>query len=325
MRIGIDIMGGDYAPQATVKGAVLARTELDSSVELVLIGDSTEIHSLLKEYKADFSQFTIIHASDVIGMGDNPTRAIVQKPDSSISVGFKLLKEGEIDSFASAGNSGAMLVGAVLSVKTIPGIIRPCLSSIIPKENGGLGFFLDVGANADCKPEMLQQFAIIGSLMAEYVYHIPKPKVGLMNIGEEDEKGNALTKESFPLIKNLKDINFVGNVEGRDLFNDKTDVIVCDGFTGNIILKLAESFYFLLRKHHFNNDYFERFNYENYGGTPILGINKPVIIGHGISNAKTIKNMILFSKEVIEARLAEKIAEELTRESIMLTPVKNGE
>lgn len=325
MKIGIDIMGGDYAPRETVKGAVLARAELDSSVELVLIGDSTEIHSLLKEYKADVSQFTLVHAGDVIGMGDNPTRAVVQKPDSSISVGFRLLKDGEIDSFASAGNSGAMLVGAVLSVKTIPGIIRPCLSSIIPKENGGLGFFLDVGANADCKPEMLQQFAIIGSLMVEYVYHIPAPKVGLMNIGEEDEKGNTLVKESFPLIKNLKDINFVGNVEGRDLFNDKTDVIVCDGFTGNIILKLAESFYFLLRKHHFNNDYFERFNYENYGGTPILGINKPVIIGHGISNAKTIKNMILFSKEVIDARLAEKIAEELTRESIMLTPVKNGE
>jgi glycerol-3-phosphate acyltransferase PlsX len=325
MKIGIDIMGGDYAPQETVKGAVLARAQFDSSVELVLIGDSTEIHSLLKEYKADVSEFTIVHANDVIGMGDNPARAVIQKPDSSISIGFRMLKDGEIDSFASAGNSGAMLVGAVLSVKTIPGIIRPCLSSIIPKENGGLGFFLDVGANADCKPEMLQQFAIIGSLMAEYVYHIPKPKVGLMNIGEEDEKGNTLVKESFPLIKNLKDINFIGNVEGRDLFNNKTDVIVCDGFTGNVILKLAESFYFLLRKHHFNNDYFERFNYENYGGTPILGINKPVIIGHGISNAKTIKNMILFSKEVIDARLAEKIAEELTRESIILTPVKNGE
>jgi phosphate acyltransferase len=325
MKIGIDIMGGDYAPQETVRGAVLARNELPSSVELVLIGDSIEIHKLLKEYKADESQFTIVHANDVIGMGDNPARAVVQKPESSISIGFRMLKDGEIDSFASAGNSGAMLVGSVLSVKTIPGIIRPCLSSIIPKENGGLGFFLDVGANADCKPEMLQQFAIIGSLMAEYVYHIPKPKVGLMNIGEEDEKGNTLTKESFPLIKNLKDINFVGNVEGRDLFNDKTDVIVCDGFTGNVILKLAESLYFLLRKHHFNNEYFERFNYENYGGTPVLGINKPVIIGHGISNAKTIKNMILFSKEVIDARLAEKISEELTRESIVLTPVKNGE
>lgn len=325
MKIGIDIMGGDYAPKETVRGAVLARSELPSSVQLVLIGDSKEIHKLLKEYQADESQFTIVHASDVIGMGDNAAKAFVQKADSSISIGFRMLKDGEIDSFASAGNSGAMLVGSVLSVKMIPGIIRPCLSSIIPKENGGLGFFLDVGANADCKPEMLQQFAIIGSLMAEYVYHIPKPKVGLMNIGEEDEKGNALTKESFPLIKNLKDINFVGNVEGRDLFNDKTDVIVCDGFTGNVILKLAESLYFLLRKHHFNNEYFERFNYENYGGTPVLGINKPVIIGHGISNAKTIKNMILFSKEVIDARLAEKISEELTRESIVLAPVKNGE
>ena len=325
MKIGIDIMGGDYAPQETVKGAVLARRELNGSVELVLIGDSEEIHSLLKEYKADVSQFTIVPSRGVIGMGENPTRAIVQKPESSISIGFKMLKEGAIDSFASAGNSGAMLVGAVLSVKTIPGIIRPCLSSFIPKENGGLGFFLDVGANADCKPEMLQQFAIIGSLMAEHVYHIPQPKVGLMNIGEENEKGNALMKESFPLIKNLKDINFIGNVEGRDLFNDKADVIVCDGFTGNIILKLAESFYGLLRKYHFSNDYFERFNYENYGGTPILGINKPVIIGHGISNAKTIMNMILFSKEVIEARLASKISEELTRESAALATVKNGE
>jgi glycerol-3-phosphate acyltransferase PlsX len=323
MKIGIDIMGGDYAPQETVRGAVLSRAELPSSVELVLIGDRIEIHKLLKEYKADESQFTIVHASDVIGMGDNPARAVVQKPDSSISVGFRLLKDGEIDSFASAGNSGAMLVGAVLSVKMIPGIIRPCLSSIIPKENGGLWFFLDVGANADCKPEMLQQFAIIGSLMAEYVYHIPKPKVGLMNIGEEDEKGNTLTKESCPLIKNLKDINFVGNVEGRDLFNDKTDVIVCDGFTGNVILKLAESFYFLLRKHHFNNDYFERFNYENYGHT-VLGINKPVIIGHGISNAKTIKNMILFSKEVIDARLRKNLRRTHPR-IIVLVPVKNGE
>lgn len=325
MKIGIDVMGGDYAPKETVRGAVLSRAELPDSVELVLIGDSIEIHKLLQEYKADTTQFTIVHSASVIGMGDNPAKAFVQKPDSSISIGFRMLKAGEIDSFASAGSSGAMLAGSVLSIKMIPGIIRPCLSSIIPKENGGLGFFLDVGANADCKPEMLQQFAIIGSLMAEYVYHIPKPKVGLMNIGEENEKGNALTKESFPLIKNLKDINFVGNVEGRDLFNDKTDVIVCDGFTGNIILKLAESFYFLLRKHHFNNDYFERFNYENYGGTPVLGINKPVIIGHGISNAKTIKNMILFSKEVIDARLAEKISEELTRESIGLVPVKNGE
>ncbi|HLG36236.1 MAG TPA: phosphate acyltransferase PlsX [Bacteroidia bacterium] len=325
MKIGIDVMGGDYAPQETVRGAVLSRAELPDSVELVLIGDSIEIHKLLKEYKADTTQYTIVHANDVIGMGDNPARAVVQKPDSSISIGFRMLKDGEIDSFASAGNSGAMLVGAVLSVKMIPGIIRPCLSSIIPKENGGLGFILDVGANADCKPEMLQQFAIIGSLLAEYVYHIPKPKVGLMNIGEEDEKGNTLSKESFQLIKNLKDINFVGNVEGRDLFNDKTDVIVCDGFTGNVILKLAESFYFLLRKHHFNNDYFERFNYENYGGTPVLGVNAPVIIGHGISNAKTIKNMILFSKEIIDARLSEKISEELTRESIVLAAVKNGE
>jgi len=325
MKIGIDVMGGDYAPKETVRGAVLARAEMPPADELVLIGDSTEINKLLQEYKADTAQFTIVHAATAIGMGDNAAKAFVQKPDSSISIGFKMLKAGEIDSFASAGNSGAMLAGAVLSIKLIPGIIRPCLSSIIPKENGGLGFFLDVGANADCKPEMLQQFAIIGSLMAEYVYHIPKPKVGLMNIGEEKEKGNTLTKESFPLISNLKDINFVGNVEGRDLFNDKTDVIVCDGFTGNIILKLAESLYFLLRKHHFNNEYFERFNYENYGGTPVLGINKPVIIGHGISNAKTIKNMILFSKEVIDARLAEKISAELTRESIGLAAVKNGE
>jgi glycerol-3-phosphate acyltransferase PlsX len=209
-----------------------------------------------------------------------------------------------------------MLVGSMFSIKPIAGIIRPCISSVIPKVKGGWGMFLDVGVNADCKPEVLQQFAMLGTVFAQNIYHLPNPKVGLMNIGEEEEKGNLLMKETHQLLKETKDINFIGNVEGRDLFNDKADVIVCDGFTGNVILKLAESFYDLLKNNDIHNEYFDRFNYENYGGTPVLGINSTVIIAHGISKAKAIKNMILLSQECVEAKLAEKIAQVLSKEIV---------
>src|SRR5204862_3287480 len=182
----------------------------------------------------------------------------------------------------------------------IPGILRPCISSLVPKENGSWGLILDVGVNADCKPELLQQFALLGTVYAKNILHFKNPKIGLMNIGEEEEKGNLLMKETHQVLKELKDIRFIGNVEGRDLFNDKADVIVCDGYTGNVILKLAESFYDLIKKNNLHSEYFDRFNYENYGGTPILGINSEVIIAHGISKAKAIKNMILLSKEVVD-------------------------
>ncbi|WP_293790068.1 phosphate acyltransferase PlsX [uncultured Pedobacter sp.] len=307
MKIGLDIMGGDYAPKAIVLGAIAAHQSLNAGEHLVLIGDTEQIKPILAEEGFNPDHFEYVHTDEVIGMGEHPTKAIVQKPNSSIAVGFNLLKEGKIDSFASAGNSGAMLVGAVFSVKTIPGIIRPCLCTILPKIKGGTGLLLDVGANADCKPDILLQFGVLGSLYAENLLQINDPKVALMNIGEEDEKGNMLSMATFPLMKETRLFNFVGNVEGRDLFNDKADVIVCDGFTGNVMLKLAESFYVLTIKKGLKDEFFDRFNYEQYGGSPVLGVNAPVVIGHGISSPLAVKNMVLQSREMITTGLVEKI------------------
>ncbi|QNN41299.1 phosphate acyltransferase PlsX [Pedobacter roseus] len=307
MKIGLDIMGGDYAPKAIVLGAIAAHQSLNAGEHLVLIGDTEQIKPILAEEGFNPDHFEYVHTDEVIGMGEHPTKAIVQKPNSSIAVGFNLLKEGKLDSFASAGNSGAMLVGAVFSVKTIPGIIRPCLCTILPKIKGGTGLLLDVGANADCKPDILLQFGVLGSLYAENLLQINDPKVALMNIGEEDEKGNMLSMATFPLMKETDLFNFVGNVEGRDLFNDKADVIVCDGFTGNVMLKLAESFYVLTIKKGLKDEFFDRFNYEQYGGSPVLGVNAPVVIGHGISSPLAVKNMVLQSREMITTGLVEKI------------------
>jgi glycerol-3-phosphate acyltransferase PlsX len=307
MKIGIDIMGGDFAPDATISGVALAYNELPGDVKLVLIGDEEQIRAGFSANGADVTKFEIVPTTEVIGMGEHPTKAFTQKPNSSIAVGFQLLKEGKIDGFASNGNTGAMLVGSMFSVKTVPGVIRPCITSILPKENGGKGLILDVGTNADCKPDVLYQFAVLGSLFAEHVYGIPTPKVALLNIGEEPEKGNLVSQAAHALMKDSRDFNFVGNVEGRDLFNDAADVIVCDGFTGNIVLKSAEAFYTLIRKKGVKDSYFDRFNYENYGGTPVLGINSTVMIGHGISNSKAVKNMLLLTKDIIEANLSDKI------------------
>ncbi|TKC04176.1 phosphate acyltransferase PlsX [Pedobacter frigoris] len=307
MKIGLDIMGGDYAPKANVLGAIAAHPLLSPDEQIVLIGDTQQIKPLISENGFDPDLFEYVHTEEVIGMGEHPTKAILQKPNSSIAVGFNLLKDGKLDSFASAGNSGAMLVGAVFSVKTIPGIIRPCLTTFLPKLSGGVGLMLDVGANADCKPDVLLQFGVLGSLYAEYVMQINNPKVALMNIGEEDEKGNMLSLATFPLMKDTNLFNFVGNVEGRDLFNEKADVIVCDGFTGNVMLKLAESFYVLTLKRGLKDEFFDRFNYENYGGSPVLGVNAPVVIGHGISSPTAVKNMILQSRDMITTGLVGKI------------------
>jgi glycerol-3-phosphate acyltransferase PlsX len=307
MKIAIDIMGGDFAPAATVAGAVLAQKELPAGIKVVMIGDSALIKGELDKLKISPSDFEIVHAPDVIGMGEHPTRAFSQKTNSSIFTGFKLLKEGKIHAFASAGNSGAMMVGAMYTIKTIPGVIRPSISTVIPRENGAVGLILDVGINADCKPDVLYQFGVLGSLYAENVYKIKDPKVGLLNIGEEAEKGNLVTQATYNLMKETKDFNFIGNVEGRDILSDRADVIVCEGFTGNVILKSAEAFYTIMRKRKLLDDYFGRFNYENYGGTPILGVNGSVIIGHGISNDIAVKNMLLLAKDVAETDLAGKI------------------
>ena len=300
-------MGGDNSPDATLKGAYLASQYLSKEETIVLVGNEKLAKSWFKSNNIDSSVFEFVHADEVISMNEHATKALRKKTNNSISIGFNALKNKEIDVFSSAGNSGAMLVGSMFSIGPIKGVIRPSITSVLPKKNGGVGLILDVGVNADCKPDVLFQFAILGSLFAENVYNIQKPKVGLLNIGEEKGKGNLLTQSTYQLLEDNEDINFVGNVEGRDLFNDKADVIVCDGFTGNVVLKLAESFYSLINQKNIKDDYFDRFNYEIYGGTPVLGVDGNVLIGHGISNANAIKNMILLGKDLINSNLNSKI------------------
>lgn len=307
MKIGLDIMGGDFAPNKCLEGAVLALNAISSDIKIVLIGDKEIALKYFEEHKIDPNLFDYVHTTQVIEMAEHPTKAFSQKPQSSIAVGFKLLKEKQIDAFASSGNTGAMLVGSMFSVKAIPGVIRPCITTILPKLSGGYGVMLDVGTNADCKPDVLYQFGILGSIYAKEVFKINNPKVGLLNIGEEPEKGNLVAQSAYNLMKETKDFNFIGNVEGRDLFGDKVDVVVCDGFVGNIVLKTAEAFYRLIMKRQRSDDYFDKFNYELYGGTPILGVNSTVMIGHGISSALAFKNMVLLARDVAEAKLDEKI------------------
>lgn len=309
MKIGIDIFGGDFAPDANIDGAILAQKELPQDTKLVLIGDQDAILSCLSLRNVDPEGFDIVHAPDIITMHDHPTRAIPQKPNSSISVGFDLLSKKEINAFASTGNTGAMLVGSMYKIHTIPGIIRPCITSTIPTIDGGQSILLDVGSNADCKPDVLYQFALLGSIYSKSVYGNDKPKVGLLNIGEEESKGNLLTIATYKLLAESDDVDFVGNIEGRDIFSGIADVIVCDGFTGNIVLKEAEGIYTLMKKRGIKDAYFDRFNYENYGGTAILGVQGNVIIGHGISNDIAVKNMILHSYEVAKSGLSNKINE----------------
>ncbi len=309
-KIGVDILGGDYAPEATVKGAILAQKELPSDTKLVLIGDEQKIKEIAKQKNFDTSVWEIVHTVEFIGMGEYPAKAYQQKPNATIPVGFNLLQSGEIDGFASAGSTGAMMVGAMMVIKVIEGVIRPSIATFIPSGTDIPSLILDVGINPDTRPDVLYQYGILGSLYAEHVLNIKSPRVALLNIGSEEEKGNLLTKAAYPVFKESKDFNFYGNIEGHDLFsNEKADVIVCDGFVGNVVLKEAEAFYHLIKKRNVTDPYFEEFNYENYGGTPILGVNSVAIIGHGISNDIAIKNMILQTCHVVEAGLIDKIKE----------------
>jgi glycerol-3-phosphate acyltransferase PlsX len=311
MRIGLDIMGSDHGPAVPVRGALMAQRELPADVRLVLIGDQPRILALLAAEGADPSAFDIVPSQDDIAMSDNPTKAFQAKPRSSISVGFQLLKEGRIDAFASTGNTGAMLVGSVFILKPITGVIRPCIPTLVPKEGGGVGVLLDVGANADCKADVLTQFGLLGALLAQHVYHVPEPKVALLNIGEEEKKGDILRQSTYELMKEQRQYRFVGNVEGRDIFDPKADVMVCDGFTGNVVLKVIEGFHDLLEGHGVNDPFLHRFNYENYGGLPVLGVNGNVIIGHGISNDIAIKSMVMAAQEVVLSKLNDRIREAL--------------
>jgi len=307
MKFGLDVMGGDFAPEATIDGAIMARQELSPTDQIVLIGDEEIIRALLTNKKTDPETFQIVNATQTIGMAEKPLKALISKPDSSLSVGFRMLKTRKIHAFASAGNSGAAMVGAMYSVGSIAGVIRPTTTAHIPQENGGESIILDIGTNPDTKPDVLYQFAILGSIYAKHVLNINNPRVGLLNIGEEEGKGNLLCQSSYQMMKDSKEFNFIGNIEGRDLFKSKADVTVCDGFTGNIVLKQIEAMYRMLQKRNLLDDYFARFNYENYGGSPVLGVNSGVVIGHGISNPVAIKNMILLSKEIVDAKLASKI------------------
>jgi glycerol-3-phosphate acyltransferase PlsX len=311
MKIGIDIMGGDFAPLEAIKGIQQYLQEKEGKAHLYLFGNEEEITPLTAEHSLSSNDYTIVHAPQVIGMHEHPTKALKEKQRSSIAVGFYMLANEKIDAFISAGNTGAMLVGSLYSLKPIEGVIRPTISTIIPKENGGTGLLLDVGLNSDCKPEQLNQFAIMGSVYAQNILGIDNPKVALLNIGEEEGKGNLLAQATYPMLKENKHINFVGNVEGRDLLLDKADVMVCDGFTGNIILKLAESLFEITQRKAIQHEYFDRFNFENYGGTPVLGISKPVIIGHGISKTRSFKNMILVAQKMIEKDIMKKLQTEL--------------
>lgn len=308
LTIGIDMMGGDYAPLEAVKGMSAYLKDAVPDVKLLMIGDEAALRSLAREYLAGMSSYDILHASEVIGMHEHPTRALKEKPHSSISIGFQQLATGSIDAFISAGNTGAMLVGTLFSIKAIEGIIRPTISTIIPMQNGGTGLLLDVGLNADCKPEQLNQFAVMGSVYAREILGIEKPRVGLLNVGEEEGKGNLLAQATYPLLKENPHIHFIGNIEGRDVFQNKADVMVCEGFTGNIILKMAESLYDISRAQQIENAYFERFNFENYGGTPVLGVAKPVIIGHGISGATAFRNMIAVAEKMLRTNVLKEMA-----------------
>lgn len=301
-------MGGDFAPESTILGAILAQRELPSADRLVLIGNETSINGILKRENVDASLFDIVHASEVIEMGDHPAKAFSRKKDSSMSVGFGLLKNGEIQGFTSAGNTGAMLVGIHYSIGTIPGVIRPAIASQIPSVKETPGIILDVGLNPDSKPDVLYQYAVMGSEYAEKVMGIKNPKVALLNIGSEESKGSMAARAAHEMMKETHHFNFIGNMEANEFFvNPDADVVVTDGFVGNIVLKEAEAFYNLIKKRKIEDPFFERFNFENFGGSPILGVPTTVVIGHGISNAKAIKNMVLHTHEMASAGLSDKI------------------
>jgi len=302
MRIGVDAMGGDYAPAEVILGSIEA-IKLHGDLNIVLFGDESLIAPQINGYE---DRISIVGSSNDIGMSEHPVKALLSKQTSSIALGFGYLAKGAIDGFLSAGNTGAMLVGSINTVKPIEGVSRPCLTSIIPRENKNPGVLLDVGANADVKPEHLVQFAKLGSIYYQTLYGT-EAKVGLLNLGAEEEKGNVLTKAAHKLLKDVSSIQFIGNTEGRDLFNEESDVVVCDGFTGNAIIKVCEGMFYKLAVRGVKDEYLDTFNFKHYGGSAILGINSPVIVGHGISKSSTFVKMIELTQTTIKEKMVDKI------------------
>ncbi len=314
-KIAVDAMGGDYAPQNIIHGSVLAAREF--GISLVLVGREDEIENELKKYDVpSHVPIEIEHASEVIGMHEQPTLALRKKKDSSLRVAARIVKEGRAAGFVSAGHTGAILAAAKIIIGVLPGVDRPALAAAVPSRTG-VAVWIDVGANIDCKPKHFRQFAVMGFLYARDILGIENPKVGLLSIGEEDTKGNERTKEVFRVLKETE-LNFVGNVEASSIFNGHVNVIVCDGFIGNISLKVAESvletmgYYFKEEiSKHFSRQfgYFflrptfrefrRRIDYQEYGGAPLLGTKGCVIICHGKSSAKAIKNALRMAKDYV--------------------------
>lgn len=324
MRIAVDAMGGDYAPEEIVKGAVQAAKEL--GVAIALVGNREQLERELHKYDFNKQQISIVPASEVITMGEHPASAVRKKADSSIMVATDLVKKGEAQAVVSAGNTGAAMAAAKLRLRSIPGIERPAIATVIPTERGKC-LLLDVGANADCKPNHLLHFALMGSTYVEKIWGITQPKVGLLNIGEEETKGNELSIATYELLKQ-SNLNFVGNAEGRDITKGDIDVIVCDGFVGNVVLKFGEGLagsIFQLIKGEIKRNWLaslgvvflvpvlkalkKKMDYTEYGGAPLLGVNGVSIISHGSSKEKAIKNAIRVAKEVVEGQVVENICQ----------------
>lgn len=323
MKIALDAMGGDFAPQVLVEGAYIAKDNL--GVELALVGDEAKIREIVGDRNIPFE---IVHTDEAIGMDEHPTQAIKTKKKASLVLAVEMLKTGKVDAVVSAGNTGAFVACASLILGTLSGIERPSIGVTIPTLKNPI-FIIDTGANVDCKPNYLYQFAIMGISYSRNILGIENPRVGLLNIGAEETKGNNLTKSVYPLLKKLK--NFVGNIEGNDIFEDKADVIVCDGFVGNVLLKFAEGFAYTFGKivkdsivdssiprsarffvDNAINNAFSIYDFSEYGGTPLLGVKGICIVAHGRSNAKAIFNSIKVAKKSIESNLLKEIEEGIT-------------
>jgi len=324
MKIIVDAMGGDYAPEVVIKGAIEAVSEFNT--EVVLVGGEDKINTLLKKARYGGNLISVHPAQEVIEMSESPATSVRRKRDSSIVVGVNLVKEGLGDAFFSAGNTGAVVCAATLGLGLLPGIERPGIAVVTPTLKG-ISLIIDVGANIDPKPMQLLQYGIMADAYFRYILNRPDPSVGLLNIGEEEAKGTEFIKETRELLERSR-LNFVGNVEAKDLFAGKCDVIICDGFVGNVALKVSESaaeaMQVFLKRHLlgsalgkigllFLRPSLKRFkkdiDYAEYGGAPLLGVNGVVIIGHGRSNAKAIKNAIRVAKEEVERQFNEKILE----------------
>ncbi len=312
-RIGLDAMGGDFAPEMAVKGAVMALEAMGEDCRIVLFGDEEQIRHILDKEGCAADNFDIVATTEVVEMGEHPVRAFQQKQNSSIVVGFKHLAAGEIDGFASAGSTGAMMVGSMQVVRVIEGDLRPAISTVITTSTGAPVVLLDVGLNVDCKPDVLEQYASIGSVYAESVLGVKSPRVALLNIGVEPSKGNLQAKAAYGLLQTggkSGRYNFVGNVEASHIFTSKfADVIVCDGFVGNTILKMAEGLYSINKATNSSNAFWDGLNYERIGGTPVLGINAPVVIGHGKSSALAVKSMLLATADAVRSNLVQHLKE----------------